>query len=147
MGTLRLTPEVSYGEAANVLNGYHRRFGRGPTNMWMSDPAAGFPQDLALSWDGERTFHRVCLTFDNLEPRREDTPWEAGRRVSDKLIKDYDLDVRVNGRWRPIASVRDNHHRRQVHTFESTTASQLRLRVLATHGPGWGARVYEVRVY
>ena len=147
MAAMRLRPAPMLGEAANVINGFHRRFSRGPTNMWMSAPADGLPQELALEWEAEQTFRRVCLTFDNLHEKSPDNPWHAGKRVSEMCVRDYDLSVLTDAGWRELVSVRGNYHRRRVHEFEHVTARKLRLRVLATHEEGWGARVYEVRVY
>ncbi len=156
MGTLRLTPAPALGEAANAVNGFHRRFSRGPTNLWMSDPADGLPQDLVLRWDEDQTFDRVGLTFDTLYPRMEDHPWHTGARVAEMLVADYELSVLEPGRegsargpddaWRRILAVAGNYRRCRSHDFEATTTRALRLRVLRVHGEGQGARVYSVRV-
>ncbi|MBM3501723.1 MAG: FAD-dependent oxidoreductase, partial [Armatimonadetes bacterium] len=65
-GTLRLFPAPRLGEAANVTNGFLRRFSRAPLNLWLSDPRDGLPQSLTLEWDEPQTVSRVGLTFDNL---------------------------------------------------------------------------------
>jgi len=146
MGTLRLFPEPALGEAANVLNGFHRRFSRGPLNMWMSDPADGLPQSLTLEWDAPRTVSSVCLTFDNLVRQTHENPWHAGTRVVPTLVRDYEVSVWRDGEWARVLQVSDNYHRRRVHDFEPVQASRLRLTVRAAWGEGLGARVYEVRV-
>ena len=70
MATLRLFPSSSLGEAGNVVTGDKQRLGRGPANMWMSDPEDGLPQDLVLAWDGPRRFDRVTIILDNLVAKR-----------------------------------------------------------------------------
>lgn len=147
MAALRLEPAPPLGEACNVINGFHRRFSRGPTNMWMSRPGDGLPQDLELEWESPVRISRVCLTLDNLPGKGADCPWHAGKRAMDMCVRDYDLAALVEGAWREVASVRGNFHRQREHNFAPLTTGRLRLRVLATHGEGWGARVYEVRVY
>ena len=146
VATVRLTPAPALGEATNVVNGFHRRFSRGPTNMWMSDPAQGLPQDLILTWAAPQTFVEVALTFDNLTAYRHDNPWESGRRVLPHLVKAYTLAYRADGAWHEIARETCNYHRFRRHRFDPVTARQLRLRVLSTHGDGESARVYQVRV-
>jgi hypothetical protein len=147
MGTLRLAPAPALGEAANVTNGFHRRFSRAPTNMWMSDPNDGLPQELTLGWPVERTLSQVSVTFDNLVRYTHDNPWHAGTRVLPMLARDYELSVWHGGEWTPVAQVRDNHHRRRVHRIAPVRATRLRLTVQAAWGEGFGARVYEVRVH
>lgn len=147
MAAARLDPAPLLGEAANVINGFSRRFSRGPTNMWMSRPEDGLPQDLELEWETAVRITRVCLTFDNLPAKSGDCPWHAGKRAMEMCVRDYDLAVLVDGAWREVVSVRGNVHRRRAHDFPPVTTSRLRLRVLATHGEDWGARVYEVRVH
>ena len=147
MATLRLDSAPALGEATNAVNGFHRRFSRGPTNMWMSDPADGLPQELVLAWDQQQTFGRVCVTFDNIPRLTHDNPWHCGKRVLGMCAKDYDISVQQGGEWHEIVSVQDNYHRWRVHDFAAVTTNRLRLRVLAAHEEGFGARVYEVRVY
>ena len=146
MATLRLTPSPALGEATNVINGFHRRFSRGPTNMWMSDPAQGLPQDLILTWAEPQTFTEVDLTFDNLTEFRHDTPWESGRRVLLHLVKAYTIACWADGEWRDIVQEACNIHRFHRHRFDAVMTHKLRLRVLATHGEGESARVYQIQV-
>ena len=146
MAALRLAPPPPLGEAANVLDGYHRRFSRGPTHMWASDPAQGLPQDLTLAWPEPQTIEGVHLTFDNLAAARHEYPWENGTRVLPILVKAYELAVWDEGAWRTVVREEENHHRFCRHSFEAVCTDKLRLRVLATHGQTGQARVYQVRV-
>ncbi len=141
MATLRLDPPPPLGEAANVLNGFHRRFSRGPLNMWLSDPAAALPQELMLTWPAPQTFDEVTLTFDNLTQLRHDAPWECGQRVAPFLTADYELHYEQDGQWQTLVVEQNNHHRFRQHRFSPVTASRLRLRVLKTHGGPAQARV------
>jgi len=143
---LRLTPEPSWGEATNVVNGIKQRFGRAPTNMWMSNPEDGFPQDLILTWSDPREFGEITVVFDNLTVNRHEYPWEHGPRVLPHLVKAYELAWFDDGDWRTLVEETCNIHRFRVHRFAAATSSCLRLRVLETHGPGQGAGVYELRV-
>jgi hypothetical protein len=146
MGTLRLTPPPSLGEAVNVLNGFHRRFSRGSTNMWMSPPEAPLPQQLTLTWERPQTLREVHLSFDNLVPSRHELPWECGTRVLPSLVAAYELSVWSQGGWQALVHEEQNHHRFRRHAFAPITSRKLRLRVLATHGRKEQARVYQVRV-
>jgi hypothetical protein len=146
MATMRLTPAPSYGEAANVTNGFHRRFGRGPTNMWISDPALELPQDLVLTWAEPQEFDQVDLTFDNLAEFRHEYPWECGIRVLPILAKAYELACWQDDQWHELAHEGENIHRFRNHRFAPVTSNKLRLRLLSAHSEGAAARVYQVRV-
>jgi ribulose 1,5-bisphosphate synthetase/thiazole synthase len=147
MGAIRFTPAPHLGEAQNAANGYHRRFSRAPTHMWISDPASKLPAHLDLSWSEPQCLDRVDLTFDNLCASRHDNPWESGTRVAPWLVRSYVLAVREGGEWREIVRVEDNHHRFRRHTFAPLSSAELRLTVHATHGPGHPARVYQISAY
>ena len=145
MGTMRVFPEIPLGEATNVANGFHRRFSRGPTNVWSSrDPV---PQAITLEWPAPVTIRRVELMFDNLVASRHDHPWERGDRVHPMLAKEYTLEARVDGAWHEIVVERCNIHRFRVHDFDAVATDQLRLTVHANHGDGGSARVYRIGVY
>ena len=146
MATLRLDPAPGLGEAGNVANGFQRRFSRAPLNMWVSDPQAGLPQDLILSWPEPEQFDEVNVTFDNLTRLRHETPWESAQRVLPILASEYELACWQDGTWRVLAHEHDNYHRFRRHQFEPVTSNRLRLRVLATHSGNAGARVYQVLV-
>jgi hypothetical protein len=146
MAALRLSPPPALGEASNVLDGYPRRFSRGPTHMWASDPAQGLPQDLTLSWPEPQMIDGVHLVFDNLAAARHEYPWENGTRVLPILVKAYELAVWDEGAWRMVAREEENYHRFCPHSFEAVRTDRVRLRVLATHGRTGQARVYQVRV-
>lgn len=147
MAAMRLTPAPFLGEGRNATDGYHRRYSHGPTHMWMSDPEDGLPQELVLSWPEAQRLRQVTLTFDNLTRYRHNTPWESGRRVLPYCVKEYAVDVWQGDDWREIIHEDDNHHRFRVHPVEELLTERLRLRVLSTHGEGYGARVYQIAVY
>jgi hypothetical protein len=145
---LRLDPAPRLGEATNVANGFHRRFSRAPLNMWISDPEQGLPQELTLSWADEKAFDQIWLTFDNLPHSRHNAPWENGTQVLPYLVKAYELAYwdEATGTWQALVSEASNYNRFRRHPFPRIQTSKLRLRVLATHGTGESARVYQVRV-
>ncbi len=147
MATMRLDPAPSVGEATNAINGHHRRTSRAPLNMWMSDPEAGLPQELILEWPEAQSFDQVTVTFDNLARLTSENPWHSGSRVVPFLAKAYDISVWADGEWAEVVSEDDNFHRRRTHRVGPIHASKLRLRVLSTHGEGFGARVYELSVH
>jgi len=145
----RLQPSPAYGEASNVINGWHRRFCTNPINMWMSDLEESLPQHLTLQWQTPQRFNCVQLTFDTLYRGYRQMPInreELG--VSGMCVRDYDLLIWQGDKWQTILQERGNYHRHRVHRFSRTfETTKLRLLVLATNEPGWPARVYEIRVY
>ena len=146
MLTFRFHPEPPLGDAANVANGFHRRFSRAPLNMWHSDPREPLPQELSVAWDSTKEFSEVCLTFDNLTRHRHDAPWECYQRVATFLVKTYELEYEDSTGRHLLLREECNYHRFRRHRFDPITAHVLRLRVIATHGDREAARVYQIRV-
>jgi len=141
----QLSPHPAFGEAANVINGWNRRFATNPVNAWIARP--GFPQALTLSWDEPKSFNTVHLVFDTLTRAYQEMPFNCDQRVSPMCARDYELEVRVGDEWRPVAAAADNYRRRRIHAFERVTADALRLTVKSVWHDAHPARVYEVRVY
>ncbi len=83
-----------------------------------------------------------CVFDTNLSiPLASDT---AG--VPAECVRDYTLECRVNGEWRPVARVRDNIQRFRRHEFVQRPTDKIRLTVEGTHGLDC-ARVMEIRAY
>lgn len=146
MATMRLTPPPHLGEAENIVNGFHRRFSRGPTNMWISDPQQELPQSFILSWAEKQRVDEICLTFDNLSAFRHDQPWENGTRVLPFLVKAYTVDVWQDDAWHELVREACNIHRFRRHPVSSVHTNKMRLQILSTHGAGASARVYQIQV-
>ncbi|MGC9316777.1 MAG: FAD-dependent oxidoreductase [Armatimonadota bacterium] len=147
MAAIRLRPAPPVGEAANAVNEYTRRLGTAPTNMWMSDPDRGMPQELRLQWDEPQAISRVELVFDTLYRDRHDAPWESRKRAAAMCARDYDIIALTDDGWRRIAATRGNHNRRRSHEMKPLVARGLRIRVLSAHDNSYGARIYRVSVF
>ena len=146
MATLRMTPPPHLGEAGNIIDGFHRRFSRGPAHMWISDPQQGMPQSIILNWAEAQTVDEICLTFDNLTAFRHDQPWENGTRVLPYLVKAYTVDTWQDGAWHELVRETCNYHRFRRHQFSSVSTNKVRLHVIETHGEHEAARVYQIQV-
>lgn len=147
MAALRLHPAPPVGEAASVINDHVRRFSTAPTNMWMSDPRRGMPQQLRLRWEETRTISRVELIFDTLYEDRRENPWEAQGRAAGMCVRDYEVIAVTEQGAGSVATVRNNYNRRRSHAFEPVPASELRIRVLRAHDDRYGARIYRVSAF
>jgi len=124
----------------NILSGVARTTEES-SHLWVSDPEQPLPQWLELEWEEPVEANAVYLTFDtNLGPRWPTFP------VVPECVRDYELSSYDGRQWHPLAAVKGNFQRRQVHRFEPRTMKRLRLLVLATNGSP-SARVFEVRVY
>jgi hypothetical protein len=126
--------------ARNVLSGIARPEAGKSSNLWVSDPSAGLPQELTVELGRPAEIGRVELRFDTclellhfVEPPRE-------------CVRDYDLDVRSDGKWTKVHGEAGNVRRFRAHDFAAVRADAVRLRVTATHGDA-SARVHELRVY
>ncbi len=143
----KISPCPVYGEAANVINGYNRRFATNPVNMWMSKRGELLPQSLILNFSEPKSFRHIHLTFDTLYRAYREMPFNCNKRVSEMCVKDYDVEVWNGSSWQTIVTVKDNYRRHRVHSFDRVTASKVKLTVRAMNGEGWTARIYEIRIY
>ena len=145
---LKVRPRPAYGEAANIINGFNRRFSTCPVNMWISRRGEPLPQSLTLDFGAPRTFTTVHLTFDTLCCIYTEMPINCDQRVSPMCVKDYSLESWDGVAWRSILTVEGNYNRFRIHTFPPVTSQKLRVTVRSVHDPAkYTARIYEVRVY
>jgi len=139
---MRISPASNPFGPENVVSGVARP--EKWTNIWISDPEAGMPQHLTLDFGAEKWFDTVMLTFDtNLNV---DYTMLPPLYVHPECVRDYELQVMLDGGWETIVEVKGNYQRRRIHRFRRVKSRALRLVVHATNGDP-SARVYEVRVY
>ena len=137
---VRLTPESFCYGPEQALTGVNRPDAQ--PNLWMTE--AGFPQTMYLQWSNPVVFTEIRLTFDdNLDrPLRRITDY----RIAPELIKDYEVQAMVNGRWITLVSEVDNHLRHRIHRFERILASELKLVLLSANGCD-SARLVELQIF
>ncbi|WP_130860392.1 FAD-dependent oxidoreductase [Gracilibacillus phocaeensis] len=132
---------------AKVTNGLQRPY-RGP-NLWKSDVMNKTEEWLTLKWDREVSIRGIHLTWNddvnedliNLHHHR--TPFD----IIPELVKNYEVQVLVDQKWRTVVEVDHNRKRKQVHYLNHTDkTSQCRLVIHETNGSPH-AEVVEVRVY
>jgi len=127
----------------NIINGVSRPEGE-KTNVWVSDPKRGLPQEVELEFESPVVINTVYLTFDtNLDTFR--TKWVKLGPVPE-CVKDYSLFYFDGNEWLNLVNVHGNYHRKRIHRFNPAKAYKLRLRVTKTNGDE-SARVYEIRCY
>jgi hypothetical protein len=126
---------------AHFVNNGAIRLTDASMNMWASDPEESLPQWIELTWDQPVTLNTIRLTFDTDLNYR----WHDVQRVP-QCVRDYEVIVHVDGRWRVVAAEDGNFQRHRVHRFSSVTTSRLRVNVDATNGDR-SARIYEIRAY
>ncbi len=137
--------------AGNAVNGFHRPGKRG-SNLWMSDPAAGFPQWLAVDLGATRQTTEIHLTFDNGLDKpyphlyRDDyAPWPTYGRPP-RCPKDFDVVAVAGGMEKTIAAVRGNYQRKVVLKSDGWSADHIKVVFHASNGAK-EIGVYEIRVY
>jgi hypothetical protein len=143
----QLSPAPPYGEAANVIDGHHRRYATNPVHAWLSDPDEALPQSLTLTLAEPTEVSCVHLTFDTIERGYRDAPINCDERYARRCVTDYRVEVRTESGWQQVVAEEGNYQRRRVHTFLPVKAQAIRVTVLRVRDPQYRARVYEVRVY
>ncbi|NOZ20937.1 MAG: FAD-dependent oxidoreductase [Planctomycetes bacterium] len=144
----KIAPRPPFGEAANVINGYNRRIGAAPVNLWISRRDEAMPQSITLDLCEPKDVARVQITFDAMHEDYTQMPANCDRRVSEMLVRDYDVEVHEGGAWRGIISVRDNYSRFRVHECAPARTGKVRVVVKRVWDEEqWAARIHEVRIY
>ena len=122
------------------------------TNQWASDPAQALPQFLQLTLPSKSLVSEIHLTFDT-GFKRELTMTQSNRQNSKivrgpqpETIRDYSLEICVDGNWMPVAVVTGNYQRKIVHKIEPIATDEVRLVATATNGDT-AARLFEIRLY
>jgi len=140
---MRVDPPQASFAAINVLSGHTRPYVG--TNLWRSDPSQAFPQWLELAWKDEQKLTSIELTFAG-HLLREYHAYAPFYR-DPQCVRDYVIEVSIDGAWSKVLEVRENYQRRRVHILPVPVSTQkLRIIVLATNGDA-SAAVYEIRTY
>lgn len=142
-----LTPTQAFA-ADKVIDGFHRPFA-GP-HLWSSATIRkDSPEWLELNWPAPVSIRTVHITFNddvnedliNLHHHR--TTYE----VIPELVKDYLVQIDVDGEWITVAEGRNNRKRRVVHSLDQlVTSKSLRVVVEATNGCQ-RVEIFEIRAY
>ncbi|MBQ7177825.1 MAG: hypothetical protein IJS08_10470, partial [Victivallales bacterium] len=62
-----------------------------------------------------------------------------------KMLKDFELQAFVNGKWKTLASVKDGKENKYELKFQPVESTQFRLLVTASNGPN--TIVDEIELY
>lgn len=143
--------ESEGGEAANVINGVSRSEGA-RKNRWESHPLSEGPATLSLRLPEAAEIIEVRLTFDTdlsgqIMPSILKNVMDAQEpQLPAVLVKDYSVELLLDGKPAALREIRDNGQRLNVLAFPGVKADEVRVRVCATYGAD-RARIFEVRLY
>jgi len=143
----RALPESEALAPERAVSGYNRPFG-GP-NMWASGPLSDGPAWLRLDWAAPVTAREVRLVFDDdvdvslITLHHHRTPDE----IMPQLVRDYRVEVLVDGTWVTAVAEQGNRLRHRVHPLPADLGAftAARLVIEATNGAA-EARVIAFRV-
>ncbi len=138
-------------EAGNVINGVSRT--EEQSNVWESDGIRTDGEWLDLRLEQKSEVSEIRITFD--PDLSEEICISVSKAFMDKekpgvperLVKDYDISCRDNGKEVYRMSVRDNHQRLNViRPAKAVRTDEIKIHIKSTNGfPN--ARIFEVRVY
>ncbi|MBN2210868.1 MAG: FAD-dependent oxidoreductase [Sedimentisphaerales bacterium] len=152
------------GEAVNIISGQTRsvhghngadpKYAHPGTHRWMSDPNAGLPAWITLSWKKPVQIQEIQLVFDtglhrmltltHLSAFAKKMKWG---RPQPETVKEYTVEVLISGTWQELVRVKDNYQRLCRHRLlEPKQIEALRVNVTATNGLDH-ARICEIRVH
>jgi hypothetical protein len=162
--TITATSEQPGGEAIQVISGQtrsvHGASGAPPersnpaSHRWMSDPGAGLPGGIELTWSQGVVPREIQLVFDTGLDRHLTLSHHDGYTASmtwgrpqPETVRDYRIEALEGDAWKLVCEVKDNYLRRRVHRLDDVqSVKALRVTVLETNGIDH-ARICEVRVY
>lgn len=110
--------------AANVIDGYARAEG-GKSHAWAPDKNAQGPHWIELGWNEPQQFNIVHVTF----------------QTAALAPKSFRVEGWLDGQWKPLAQVGENHHRRHVLGLDPVVSARLRIVLDEPCG------ICEIRVY
>ena len=123
-------------------------------HRWMSDPEGALPAWIETRWDGPVDIGEVALVFDTglhrlltLSGADAYTSKMQWGQPQEETVRDYSVELEVDGTWQSVAEVTGNYQRLRRHTFDAVkSVSALRVTVSATNGIDH-ARIMEIRAY
>ncbi len=133
---LRQRPSSMAYTPLNVVSGQSRA--ETWTNLWASDPDESLPQWIEVELAEPARISQVQLTFDTNIDRL------VGFGPTPECVRDYDVELLVEGQWRTVAEERGNWLRMRRHSFEACEAAAIRVTCKATNGSN-DARIFEMR--
>ena len=127
---------------------------RAGLHRWMSDPAVGLPAWIETRWAEPVSVCEVAIVFDTglhrlltLSGADAYTAKMQWGQPQEETVRDYLVELEIDGTWQPVAMVAGNYQRLRRHTFDVVTqVAALRVTVSATNGIDH-ARIIEIRAY
>ncbi|PCJ56102.1 MAG: hypothetical protein COA79_19975 [Planctomycetota bacterium] len=137
---LGIKPEQSPYGIENIRSGVTRPYEE--TNLWVSSPM--LPAHVELNWDDIVEISTIEITFDtDLTFTNETMPAFS---VSDKCVKNYEIQYQENNNWHSLIKVEGNYQRQRIHHFPEIKIENIRIIINKTNGD-LCARIYEIRLY
>lgn len=138
-------------EGVNVISGVTRREGA-DSNLWRSNGMGEHGAAIDLRLREPSAVREVRLVFDpDLSEERCISVSKAfimkePKGVAQTLVKDYSVELLLDGNTVAEQAVTDNHQRRNTVSFPDVACDTVRVTVLSTNGCE-DARIYEIRIY
>ena len=129
------------GKPENVING-KTRLTESENYAWIS--SKNLPQSITLTFEKETEINQVRITFDI--PFSEYLHCFKPSPILKNLVKDYDIDADINGKWIKLAEVRDNIYRLSITDFPKIKTKKIKITVLKSVS-GEKAIIPEIRLY
>ncbi|MGY6650250.1 FAD-dependent oxidoreductase [Wenyingzhuangia sp. IMCC45574] len=139
------------GAAKNVINGVSRDID-GEINHWQSE---SLPATFQMEWESPVKLSKVEIKCDtNLhknitmrkQPLNEWLKKSFITTVPPELLKELDLEVRVNGEWVKVGEKENNIARLIKFDFDQVQTTAIRINLKETYGFET-AKLFEVRAY
>lgn len=143
---------IEEGNCENVINGIPRKV-KEQSNCWISEEMTLGGEWLSLAFDSVVKVKEIHLKFDsNLSKEimlsmSHRTNLNQVPGIPPELVKDYEINLYLNGKKTYTETVSDNYYRLKKHKLENPVeCDKITVKVLATNGDKH-ARIFEIRVY
>ena len=84
--------------------------------MWIAKKEKDSLQYIQLEWESKINFDTIQISFDTITRTYIEMPFECSKQVSEKCVKDYDIQIWQNDNWITIQEIRDNFNRFRRYT-------------------------------
>ncbi len=132
----------------NVVNGYSRPYIL--PNCWISEPFnMGRAEWIELRWNEPKTIHEIdILCNTDLDNPLETVHVPHPDPIMEETLRDFDVLVQtMDGSWKEIERIRNNHHRKICVCCIAESIQAVRINCQAANCGYPRAEIYEIRAY
>jgi len=146
--SLIFASSTSSGEAELLKDGMSRDY-HGKLHHWKSQ---GLPAEVQIEWEDRMKISRIEIKCDtnvkrNIMLRRDSLENKIySTQVPPELLKTAEVEARIEGKWKRLASLENNRRRLIKFAFDPIETTAIRIKLMETYGAS-DVKLFEIRCY